>query len=545
MFKALDKVNYDNLVLNHNTTKAKEPPKPDSLVNLSCYALNKNPSNAERAIKTIPTHLAPCVLRAAVEKKESETASVVLSNWPLKDLCFKEILGSDHPDIFQQGNSFYFDLIVFRGIRNRTKYCKITTVDFRGFKLNPTFCQLVIQMWPLMSLKKSQIKPKYLAKVIAKTAGLNYLGVAVSQLTDEVLPRLLFDRAIEPRYRINIPRGERMVVKLDSIQFTNSNTLFLDYLICNCLRSITPVYVSVSNIYIRSDPSLGDAIAESLAPFIVLRGHDMEYLEGISLKQLEDGIFFMVCSDIQKFSHLRALDLQDCNIYLQEGRTRSRTSGRLQMVSTLSSFVHLTRLDLGFNYLLGCLGELLDALKTPLEYLSVRGCDLNEDDLTALAESKHAKHLRELNLSKVCQFSIYENDRISPVYLLRITKHFPNVNIFNLTQNHLPDACISEFCTILTQNLTKLKALDISGNILTENNLLDITRSVGKLKTMQWFRFTCASNLLEEPFIPFDNSGEMKKKFCDTLASVGRHDIKVDLVKLSYAIFVDLLDVMD
>lgn len=270
-----------------------------------------------------------------------------------------------------------------------------------------------------------------------------------------------------------------------------------------------------------------------------------QYLEGISLKQLEDGIFFIVCSDIQKFSHLRALDLQDCNIYLQEGRTRSRTSGRLQMANTLGSFANLTRLDLSFNYLLGCLGELLDAIKTPLEYLSVRGCDLNEDDLAALSRSKHAKHLREINLSKVCQFSIYENDRISPMYLLRITKHFPNVNIFNLAQNHLPDACISEFCSILTQNLTKLKALDISGNILTEMNLLDITRSVGKLPTMQWFRFTCASNLLEEPFIPFDNSSEMKKKFCDTLASIGRDDIKVDLVKLSYAIFVDLLDVMD
>jgi len=255
-----------------------------------------------------------------------------------------------------------------------------------------------------------------------------------------------------------------------------------------------------------------------------------------------------VASDIEKFSQLRALDLQDCNIYLQEGRTRSRTSARLQMVNTLTCFSNLLRLDLSFNYLLGCLGELLEALSQPLEFLSVRGCDLNEDDLTALSRSKHASNLRELNLSKVCQFSIYDNDRISPIYLLKITRHFPNVIIFNLAQNHLPDACVVEFCEVLTHNLTRLKALDISGNILTEDNLIDITRAIGKLKSMQWFRFTCANNLLEEALGPVNaanNIAEMKKKFCDILSSVGRDDIMIELVKLSYAIFVDLLDVME
>lgn len=43
-----------------------------------------------------------------------------------------------------------------------------------------------------------------------------------------------------------------MIVKVDSIHFTASNTFFMDYLICNCLRSITPVVITVSNIHIKS-----------------------------------------------------------------------------------------------------------------------------------------------------------------------------------------------------------------------------------------------------------------------------------------------------
>lgn len=91
---------------------------------------------------------------------------------------------------------------------------------------------------------------------------------------------------------------------------------------------------------------------------------------------------------------------------LQEGRTRSRTASRLRITELFSSFSRLTRLDLSFNYILGCLGELLHSLSCPLEYLALRGCDLDESDLQALASSKHAASLRELNLSKLCQVKI-------------------------------------------------------------------------------------------------------------------------------------------
>ena len=39
--------------------------------------------------------------------------------------------------------------------------------------VDPTFSKLIVQMWPILSLKKHQLKPKKLAKIIAKAAGMS------------------------------------------------------------------------------------------------------------------------------------------------------------------------------------------------------------------------------------------------------------------------------------------------------------------------------------------------------------------------------------
>ena len=263
------------------------------------------------------------------------------------------------------------------------------------------------------------------------------------------------------------------------------------------------------------------------------------------MKQLEEGIFFIISDDLRKFQNLRCLDMEDCNIYLQPGRTRSQTAGRMKFVQLLSSFSCLQRLDVSYNYLLGCLGELLEALRHPLEFLSVRGCDLNEDDLEALASSKHCLSLRELNLSKLCQFSIYNNDRISPAFLLRIIPRFRNLGILNLAQNYLSDASIPDFCSSLAADLTNLAYLDIAGNVLTEENITLFVKTVGKIKSFQRFRVTCSNNLLEEIPAANHHALQLRRRFGDIWQSMGRLDIQLDIVRLSYAIFVDLLDMIN
>lgn len=547
MFKAMDKVDYDKLKLNSAANKPKSKARRvKPLLDLACVTISSFTTLLEEGIRVLPSHLAPKLLHSAIINIQTDAVSAIIANWPLDTLRFTDVLSEDEKDVFEE--EMGCDYCVFRGVTARTKYCKLKCLDFRGLKLNGTFCSMIVQMWPLLSLKKHHLQPKKLAKVIAKTA-----GVSSARLTEDILPKIIIDRLNNDLVRssfsrISLSRGQKMEVKIDILYFTSSSTFFMDYLVANCLRNITPIFITVTNIHIKSDLSDGEDITDSLAPFIVLKGHDTETLQGLSLQQLEEGILFMIAADIKKFRRLQRLDVQDCNIYLQEGVTRSRTVARSALSSLFGSFDHLRRLDISFNYLLGCLGELLDALRQPLEFLSVRSCDLNETDLRNLAESKHAPHLRELNLSKLCQFSIFENDRISPSYLLKILRHFPKVAVLNISQNHLPDSAMQDFNETLSSYLVNLKGLDIAGNILTIENQLDIARACAKIPSAQWLRLTCVNNaFLNGAMLPMQDNHleEMSLKLREVLESVGRGDIMVNVVRLSYAILVDLIDIFD
>ncbi|KAK6167482.1 hypothetical protein SNE40_021499 [Patella caerulea] len=548
MFKASDRIDYERLKVNPPSNKDKPTKnKVKPLVLLSCKAINKWPQLAELAIETAPCHLAPTLLRAAIDNVQPAAVSCLIANWPLSDLCFREILYGDvkYTEIFQE--EMGYDLVVFRGIVGRKKRCKIKCVDLRGFKLNAMFCKLIVKMWPILSLTKSQLNPKKLAKVIAQTA-----GVEASRLTDDILPNLLRDileheMIKNTNVRIALPRRQRMIVKLDSLLFLTGNTFFMDYLISNCLRHITPVYIQVSSLQIRSDLQIGEQILDSLAPFIVLRGQDTQTLDGICLSQLEENIFFTIVSDLQKFVNIRFLDIQECSIYLQKGKTRSRTQGRSKLVSLFSSMVNLKRLDISSNYVLGCLGEVLDALSIPLEYLNISGCDIDEDDLDSLSKSHHAKSLRELNASKLTHFSMFDISRVSQTYLLKTMRHFPNVCVLNLAENNLADAIIPEFCVTIKECLKYLKVLDLSANILNMDSLITITQTCAKLKSMQKILVTCANGLWDVALAPLDNldhQQELKQKLLKVLEMSGRTDIIVEPVRLLRTLSIDFIDLL-
>lgn len=555
MFKALDKVQYDTLKLNQ---PKKEPEKPakfkvKSLLEIACMTLNWHAPILYEGVSVLPVHLVPRLLQIAITSNQAWAVSTIVSNWPMDTLRFADILTEDEVELFEEEMGmvcFY----VFEGITNITDTCRLRCLDFRDMNLNSSFCKLIIQTWPLLSLKKSQLNPKKLAKVIAETSGINKDKLKLKdqlKLTSEVIPKILLERLsqdiIKNADRIILPKGHRLEVKIDGVHFTTSKMFFMDYMISNCLRAITPVFVTVSNLYIKSELLDGDAVTDSLAPFLVLRGQDTDVLEGLSLRQLEEGILFLVCPDIQRFTNLHSLDMQDCNIYLQEGITRSRTALRSRLCSVLGAFNHLHRLDIGFNYLVGCLEELLDSLKKPLDYLSLRGCDLNEHDLTYLSKSKHAVHLRELNLSRVCHMSIYESDRFSPSHLLKILKHFPKLTVLNLSQNPLglPNSWGKEFCETLANHLSCLKALDIGGNLMHFDYQVEVVKACTQIPSMQWIRLTCTNNVSNGGLYvgaAIEQLDNMADKLKEVVKAHGRDDIFVEVVRLSFAILVDLID---
>ena len=191
-------------------------------------------------------------------------------------------------------------------------------------------------------------------------------------------------------------------------------------------------------------------------------------------------MFNAMCNILYRFTNVSCLSLQDCNISLEAGRTRRCTNTRVKLCSLLRTFTQLNRLDLSDNSLAGCLSEVLDILQTPLQYLSLQNCDILDSDVIALSQSKHAGSLRELNLTKVC--GLFTDDRfaVTPHTLIRILadKCFAMLTMVTLTQNQLTDAHVDILCAGLRQGCwNRLRAFDISGNMLTANAVLSVVHA--------------------------------------------------------------------
>ncbi|XP_052769742.1 uncharacterized protein LOC128209652 [Mya arenaria] len=548
MFKALDRPHYDTLQLNRSKSKMTQGPQArqvSTLADLAAVTLNWHSAKLEDGMQDIPRHLLPHILKLAILNDQAWAVITLIANWPFQTLRFSDILNTEEAEVFEDEMAG-INYFVLDGLTGRTKACKLTCLDFTNIILHTSLVRQMIQAWPLLSLTKSKLKPKTLAKTVAKTAGLDQV-----KLSFEIIPKILAERLDHDviRFatsRIKLPRGQRLEIKLDDVYFTTQSMFFLDYMIVNCLRDITPLHVTVGNIHIRSEIIDGDIITDSLAPFVVLKGQNAETLEGLSLQQLEEGILWLVIDDLCRFTRLTALDLQDCNIYLQEGKTRARTSTRARLSNTLKCLTSLRRLNLASNYLVGCLGEILDAVQNPLQFLGIRSCDLDQSDLSSLEQSKHAASIRELNISKLCHFSLFGSDNLTPSDVLKMVKHFPNVTVLNLAQNHLTDSGMGDFLQTLPK-LTSLKGLDLSGNNLQLDSHLSLARACAHIPVMQWLRLSSVDRLNLDEFLENLNFGnqEMEGKIMNAMKELGREDISVNILPPSVAIMVDLVDFFD
>jgi hypothetical protein len=121
-------------------------------------------------------------------------------------------------------------------------------------------------------------------------------------------------------------------------------------------------------------------------------------------------------------------------------------------------------------------------------------------------------------------------------------KYFPKLTLLNLSQNSLPDSGIKEFGDILTGHVRHLKGLDVAGNIMQFDSQLDLARACANIPSMQWLRLTCMNTMLDEG--PNDDNpvGTMFERLKEVMKCNGRDDICVEVVRLSVAILVDLID---
>ncbi|ELU08994.1 hypothetical protein CAPTEDRAFT_228081 [Capitella teleta] len=559
---ALETIDYSSLQLSRSKQKetapsAGAPHNPTSLLQFCCRCVCKLSSDAvAEVVNSIPVHLAPILLKQAVLASQASSVASIIANWPLQVLRFKEILDSSQQHVFEE--EMALDLVVFKGITGRTPRCRLRLMDLRGYQLSGcgnlavmlvnsslwldwNFAKLVVQMWPLLSLKKSQRNAKYLSGMVLKEAGLKKDTKLANEIIPKIIDELLSnDMAKHPSFSISIPKGEKVCIRIERLEFSTQNTFFMDYLITNCLRSITPINVTVSNIIIRSDLNIGDGILDSLAPFIVFRGHDPECLEGIWLENLEDNVFFITSQDLQVFSQLKGFAVPNCNVMLQAGRTRRRTSVRRLFTQTLSSFSHLVRLDLSQNCFAGCLPEILDALFLPLEYLCLRECDLLDSDMQYLSTSRHASSIKQLNVSKICGLFPEDSFAVETGILVRCLQKFTAIQVLHMQQNQITDPKIIQVCSAIRSHWPELKALNISDNIFSSESALHIVEASVERPTMQNLKIPYSHNLFEAINLMENGRQQFSRRVAAILDRNRRSDINVEVFSVAYAVLANI-----
>ncbi len=148
------------------------------------------------------------------------------------------------------------------------------------------------------------------------------------------------------------------------------------------------------------------AVAAAVAVISYLKGKltfpllFSQKLDGVALEKLpgtvSDRVYVNLLTRIcTKNPRLSKLALPFCDLdFTQEPRCQ-------QVLDVLHTCPSLSRLDLSGAILTDRLGQVLDCLRHPLEFLNLSYCSLSLEDLDSLFESKHRISLRDLNLSYI------------------------------------------------------------------------------------------------------------------------------------------------
>ena len=67
---------------------------------------------------------------------------------------------------------------------------------------------------------------------------------------------------------------ERLIIKLDRLDFCRQNALFLDFLLMGALRQVTPCYVEACNLFISTNIQDNERLLDSGTPCLALLGQD-------------------------------------------------------------------------------------------------------------------------------------------------------------------------------------------------------------------------------------------------------------------------------
>ncbi|KAL8572854.1 hypothetical protein ACOMHN_011103 [Nucella lapillus] len=485
----------------------------------------------KEAVQTLPEMPLEGLLVTAMVEGNHKAVTEIISAWPFKTLCFRRLLPASQHALLQ---NIFLGCAIFQGVIQRREGCKMTCLDFTGINLGEYFVGLLLRL-PLMSFSPSSLSRKSLR--VWRDKASNTVGPCRGQkrkrtnadvtewndddesvhrcledllivnqrfeLTQHLKTRLSYLRHMEP-FHIKHLQGSRLQVKLESVTFCLKDSMYMDYLVNQSLKDITPLYFQTSVLEMadrdylrgrRTSPFMKNcSIAEMEQKYkffhTVLDCTDAEMLEGLFIEDTCFMTLHKLLPTIKQFRNLKMLRLQEAGLSRQDHSLLTEIcckthrdmvdadDQRVVMevrVNLLSWFPNLLRLHLGDMDIVGCLGVMLDSLATPLQYLGLQNLELEAGDMEALASSRHAGALLELDATSIldeecslCHNKLFGNAArhyLAPsgVAFLNALRNMPQLKILNLSStlfgcHSFTDAVFS----VLKECLQELKMLTLS-----------------------------------------------------------------------------------
>ena len=215
-----------------------------------------------------------------------------------------------------------------------------------------------------------------------------------------------------------------------------------------------------------------------------------QYLTALCLQfnGLCNNVLSILVPAIQRLKQLQALDISCNSINL--GSEGSEEQATQYMVTMLSSLPNLCRLDLSNNRTKSKLSRLLSGIPKPLEYLKLCGCGLSESDLRYLRDSKHAKSLRELDISG------NSLNRLFPLVLDLLSALQSTLCIFEMEECALSSQSMDEFFQSVPR-FSCLQFLNLTRNRQLTTSIVDhALTSLVQLTCLQAVRLSCPLDCL-------------------------------------------------
>ncbi|XP_075048131.1 leucine-rich repeat-containing protein 14B [Mixophyes fleayi] len=466
---------------------------------ISTEAFIASQEYAKKTIKNVAHNLYPLLLKACYLHEKDDLIVILVENWPQTDFNFGKLLGKtlDSPEDISHWACQRSLTACLKGLKNYVLNCS-TTYSKR------------LKVVDLTAIQDIEFQPCKCKKTLGRWA------------RTEMISQLCFD----------------LLIEMQRLDFQPSIfDVHIDVL-CNLFVTEKNYELVVQALLMRCHCPLKircvDFRADSLALrklFYVLRLaepasiHKLEIVHNVRLELYH----LEVLLNNVTFPLLRSLTLPartfNVTYYTAEDENVLSVIGE-----KLSNMEHLTELGLAFSTLTGRLRKLLSQLKTPLKVLELANCSLVHADMAYLANSLHAEHLEQLDLSghKVAEL-------FPSTFFKLLNKASRTLNTLVLEECDIGDTDTHVMEMGLMQ-CVKLENFKFLGNPLTSIALRRIFRVLVNLPRLKYIEFPVPKDcyppdvsypLDEATLTKFDQQkyDTVKESLCRILRRAAREDI--------------------